>query len=80
MALQGKTLTFPVVSDTPISDNGGSGGAVMNVIGFVKVTVMGFDNGSTITLHTEWAGPTSQAGVPVIGAEDFGQRAVRLVG
>jgi Flp pilus assembly protein TadG len=79
-ALEGKTLTFPVVSDTPISDEGGSGGAVMNVIGFVKVTVTGFDNGSTITLHIEWAGPTSQPGVPVVGGQDFGERAVRLVG
>ncbi len=52
----------------------------MNVIGFVKVTVTGIDNGSTIVMHIDWAGPTSQAGVPVIGAEDFGQRAVRLVG
>jgi hypothetical protein len=80
MSLEGKTLTFPVVSDTPISDGGGSGGAVMNVLGFVKVTVSGFDNGSTITLHTEWAGPASQPGVPVVGGPDFGFRAVRLVG
>jgi hypothetical protein len=78
-ALDGKTLIFPVVSDTPISD-GGSDGVVMNVIGFVKLTISTHDNGSTITLHTDWAGPTSQPGVPVVGAEDFGQRAVRLVG
>ena len=80
MDLVGKTLTFPVVSDTPISNGGGSGGAVMNVLGFVKVTVAAFDNGSTITLHTEWAGPNSQPGVPVVGGPDFGERAVRLVG
>ena len=79
-ALEGKTLTFPVVEDTPISDLGGSGGAVMNVIGFVKVTVDSVENPSTITMHIEWAGPSSQPGVPVVGGPDFGFRAVRLVG
>jgi Flp pilus assembly protein TadG len=79
-ALEGKTLTFPVVADTALVDGGSSGGTVMNVIGFVKVTVTSIDNGSTITLHTEWAGPSSQAGIPVVGGQDFGQRAVRLVG
>jgi Flp pilus assembly protein TadG len=79
-ALEGQTLTFPVVEDTPISDLGGSGGAVMNVIGFVKVTVDSVENPSTITMHIEWAGPSSQPGVPVVGGPDFGFRAVRLVG
>ena len=79
-ALEGKTLTFPVVDDTPISDGGGSDGAVMNVIGFVKVTVNSVENPSTITMHIEWAGPSSQPGVPVVGGPDFGERAVRLVG
>jgi hypothetical protein len=79
-ALDGQTLTFPVVADTPISDLGGSGGALMNVIGFVKVTVDSVENPSTIVMHIEWAGPSSQPGVPVVGAPDFGFRAVRLVG
>jgi hypothetical protein len=52
----------------------------MNVIGFVKVTVDSVENPSTITMHIEWAGPTSQPGVPVVGGPDFGDRAVRLVG
>jgi len=79
-ALEGQTLTFPVVADTPISDGGGSDGAVMNVIGFVKVTVDSVENPSTITMHIEWAGPESLVGVPVVGGPDFGERAVRLVG
>ncbi|MFL5737261.1 MAG: pilus assembly protein TadG-related protein [Actinomycetota bacterium] len=77
---QGQVLTFPVVADTPLYDGGPSGGILVNVLGFVKVTVLSLDNGSTITLHTEWAGPTSQPGVPVVGGSDFGERAVRLVG
>jgi hypothetical protein len=59
-------------------DHAGSGERIRNVLGFVKLTVGTLDNGRTITVHTDRAGPTSQPGV--IGAEDFGQRAVRLVG
>lgn len=78
--LEGKTLTFPVVSQTLISDGGGSGGVVMNVIGFITLTVPldGWDSGLK-KLKTVWTGPSSQPGVPVIGGQDFGDRAVRLV-
>ncbi len=77
---EGQVLVFPVVADTPLYDGGPSGGITVNVLGFVKLTVETLDNGSTITLHTEWAGPSSQPGVPVVGGPDFGERAVRLVG
>jgi hypothetical protein len=78
MEAVGRTLVFPVVADEPLLDD--SGNLLVNVLGFVKVTVTALDNGSTITLHTEWAGPRSQPGVPVVGGADFGERAVRLVG
>ena len=92
-AMEGRTLTFPVI-DLPTSTGktkkGGApcfGGAAnclvdtASVIGFIQLVVPigGVEKqGSTVIVHARWFGDTASSGVPGTGPS-FGLKAVRLV-